>query len=279
MVTCPHCHLQVPEIFFVSDELRAKIKKVDPNYVLEAQVCRPCENSLMRQATSASGVLIAQERAKEIRKKRMWQNRVPLVKHGHNMMKRKRFSAAAVSYEKYLRLIEVVFECGPGKLTPMMLKDSARTAELTVITGVYWDLVRIYDSSDKYLSRQKVAAEQLGKFASFTPILVDLLRKAEAFMKQARHPEVIKSFITAAKKKKSRCFIATSAFQSPMATEVMQLRIFRDTKLKTHPAGRAFVHFYYKYSPSVACFLDKQSWLKPMFRAGLRAVIKCVSII
>lgn len=276
MVTCPHCHLQVPEVYFISDSLREKIRKVDANYPIDDQVCKACQNSLLRQATSASGVLIAQERAKEIKKKRMWQNRVPLVKHGHTMMKRKRFSEAAVSYEKYLRLIEVVFECKPATLTPMMLKDAARTAELTVITGVYWDLVRIYDSSDKYSGRQKVAAKQLAQFASFTPIYPDLMRKAESFLKQCRHPEIIKGFLAAAKKKKSRCFIATSAFQSPVAAEVIYLRLFRDSTLKTTATGRAFVCFYYKYSPHVACFLDKQSWLKPSFRAALRLVIKCV---
>lgn len=276
MVTCPHCHLQVAEIFFISDSLREKIKQVDANYPLEPQVCRPCQNSLMRQATSASGVLIAHERAKEVRKKRMWQNRVPLVKHGHTMMKRKQFSAAAVSYEKYIRLIEVVFDCKPGKLTAEMLKDSARTAELTVITGVYWDLVRIYDSSDRYLPRQKNAAVQLAKYASYTPIFPDLLRKADSFMKQCRHPEVIKTFLTTCKRKKGRCFVATSAFEDPLSKEVIYLRTFRDSKLKQTAVGRSFVFYYYKYSPAVACFLDKQSWLKPTFRAALRLVIKCV---
>jgi hypothetical protein len=233
-------------------------------------------NSLERQATSASGVLIAQERAKEVKKKRLWQNRVPLVRHGHNMMKKKRFSEAAVSYEKYIRLIEVVYECGPGKLTPSMLKDSARTAELTVLTGVYWDLVRIYDSSDKYSTRQKNCAKQLGNFASYTPIFLDLIRKAEVFMKQSRHPEIIKGLLAACKAKKGKCFIATSAFETQMAPEVIFLRNFRDSKLKSNRFGRTFVYFYYKYSPRAACFLDKQSWLKPSFRAILRLVIKCV---
>lgn len=276
MVTCPQCHLKVPEISFISGSLREKIKRVDPSFHVAEKICTPCQNSLMRQATSADGVLVAQERAKEVRKKRMWQNRVPLVKHGHTMMKRKRFSEAAVSYEKYIRLIEVVFDCKPGTLTPEMLKDAARTAELTVITGVYWDLVRIYDSSDKYTKRQKGAAAQLAKFASFTPVFIDLIHKAEAFQKQCRHPEVIKTFIADCQKKRTRCFIATSAFEAPMADEVTYLRNFRDQKLKTNPYGRKFVYFYYKYSRPVACFLDKQRWLKPTVRAGLRAVIKCV---
>ncbi|MFZ3231823.1 MAG: CFI-box-CTERM domain-containing protein [Pseudobdellovibrio sp.] len=277
MVTCPNCHLQVPELIHVASALREKIMKVDPHYPLEEMVCKPCQNSLMRQATSATGALVAQERAKEVRKKRLWQNRVALVRHGHKMMKKKKFTEAAVSYEKYMRLIEVVFECAPGSLTPEMLKDASKTAELTVITGVYWDLVRIYDSSDKYTPRQKNAAKQLAKFASFTPIFLTLIRNATSFMKQSRHPEVIKSFLVAANAKRNRCFVATSAFETPMADEIIFLRQFRDTKLKTNPTGRSFVYLYYKISPSLACFLDKQSWLKPTIRAILRLVIYCVS--
>lgn len=277
MVTCPVCHLQVKEILPVSADLREKIKKIDPHYPLEEMVCKACQSSLLRQATSATGALIAQERAKEIKKNKMWQNRVPLVRNGHNMMKKKRFSEAAIAYEKYLRLIEVVFDCGAGHLTPEMLKDSSKTSELTVITGVYWDLVRIYDSSDLYTGRQRIASSQLAKFATFTPIFNDLVKKANSFMKQARHPEVIKSFLVATNAKKGRCFIATSAFEYPMANEIIFLRQFRDTQLKTNFIGRKFVYLYYKVSPHIACFLDKQIWLKPAVRAILRLLIKCVS--
>src|SRR3989344_7039369 len=276
MVTCPQCSLQVSEIFPLPIELRQKVKEVDPHFPLEDQICKSCMNALQRQAFGASGILLAQERAKDLKKKKLWQNRVALVRNGHALMKNQLFSEAAVSYEKYLRLVEVVFNCGPGQLTPEMLKESAKTAELTVITGVYWDLIRIYDASEKYSGRQRIAAKQLAKFVSHTPIYGDLVKKAQVFMKSARRPEIIKSFLVASKAQRPRCFIATSAFETPRADEVIALRQFRDKSLKTTSGGRTLVYFYYKISPKAACFLDQQSWLKPAVRAILRFVIKCV---
>lgn len=276
MATCPQCSLEVPEIYPLQADLRAKIKEVDPHFPLSETLCKSCVNSLQRQAYGAKGVLLSQERAKDLKKKKMWQNRVALVRNGHSLMKNKLHSEAAVSYEKYLRLVEMVFSCGPGQLTPEMLKEAAKTAELTVIAGVYWDLVRIYDSSDKYGGRQKIAARQLAKFASYTPIFADLIRKAQSFMKTSRHPEVIKSFLIASKAQRPRCFIATSAFEIPMTDEIIFLRQFRDEKLKISFLGRKFIYFYYKISPKIACILDKQKWLKPAVRAFLRLVINCV---
>ena len=276
MVTCPQCSLETPEIYPIQAELRTKIKAVDPHFVLEDQICKSCITALQRQAYGAKGVLLQQERAKDMKKKRLWQNRVALVRNGHALMRNQLYSEAAISYEKYLRLVEVVFNCGPGLLTPEMLKESAKTAELTVITGVYWDLVRIYDASDKYGGRQKFAAKQLAKFISYTPIYADLVKKAQVFMKSSKHPDVIKTFLISSKAQRTRCFIATAAFETSTAPEVIELRYFRDHYLKTNSFGRKAVYFYYKCSPRLACFLDQQNWLKPSVRAILRVVIKCV---
>lgn len=276
MVTCPQCSLESSEVFPIQAELRTKIKEVDPHFVLEDQICKSCNTALQRQAYGAKGVLLQQERAKDMKKKRLWQNRVALVRSGHAQMKNQLYSEAAISYEKYLRLVEVVFNCGPGLLTPEMLKESAKTAELTVITGVYWDLVRIYDASDKYGGRQKFAAKQLAKFISYTPIYADLVKKAQVFMKSSKHPDVIKAFLIASKAQRPRCFIATAAFETPRAPEVIQLRFFRDHYLKTNRLGRKAVYFYYKCSPRIAYFLDQQKWLKPAVRTLLRFLIKCV---
>ncbi len=220
---------------------------------------------------------MAEERAKDDRKIKLWKSRTTLVRQGHNQMANKLYSEAAISYEKYLKLLEMVFECPKGQLTPQLLKEAAKTAELTVISGVYWDLVRVYDTSDQYGERQKHAAKQLGAFVPFTPIFPDILRKAVTFQRQARHPEVVKAFLVAANKKGGRCFIAGSAFLAPAAPEVLFLRDFRDQNLKTNFWGRRFILLYYRYSPRAACFLDKHEYTKPFVRAFLRFVIKCVS--
>jgi hypothetical protein len=235
-------------------------------------------SDLRKTADKASGgVLLAQERAKEQHRVALWKSRVQLIKRARQKMSEKNYSEAAVSYEKYLKILEIVFGNKKGQLlTPEMFKDNARTSELTVVASVYWDLLRIYDSSDKYRERQATAAKQLAVFIRFTPVFPDIIKKAEAFVRQARNPAIIKSFLKGAAQQRPRCFVATSAFESPLAVEVQVLRHFRDQKLRTTKIGRRFIFSYYRLSPAIACFLDRHPGLKPGVRAVLRFAIKCI---
>ncbi|MFN3455238.1 MAG: CFI-box-CTERM domain-containing protein, partial [Pseudobdellovibrio sp.] len=212
----------------------------------------------------------------EARKAQMWDMRVALIKHGHKAVQDKRYADAVVSYEKYIRILEIVFESKPGELSPQAFKESARTAEMSILAGIYWDLIRIYDTNPAYKARQDKVALQLARFAPLTPINNDLVRKAEVFIKTAKNPQSVKLFLSKAGRM-SRCFIATSAFNSPVSPEVLQLRAFRDHTLRNSYFGRKFIYFYYKISPHIACVLDQHEKLKMPIRWVLRLVIKCVS--
>ncbi|MBU1912987.1 MAG: hypothetical protein KKB22_05610, partial [Candidatus Omnitrophica bacterium] len=64
----------------------------------------------------------------------------------------------------------------------------------------------------------------------------------------------------------SSCFIATAAFGSPLAKEVIVLKEFRDEYLLKSEPGKNFVDFYYHISPPAAEFIKN----KPLIRAFLR---------
>jgi hypothetical protein len=273
MVKCPQCTLEVPEVYPIDLDLRDKIKKSDPGFQVGLEICKSCLVTLRKGILGSGGVLLAQERARDERKKKLWNSRVALVKQGNTLMQNKLYNEAAVSYEKYLRLLELVFDCKTGQLNPESLKESAKTAELTVIVGVYWDLLRIYDSSAQFADRQKHAAHQLAKFIIYTPVYPDIMKKADVFVRNASNPDVIRAFINLAKKKRARCFIATSAFEMPNSLEVQYLRAYRDYTLKKNFWGRKFVYFYYRISPGIANILDNQKWLKPYVRKALRTLI------
>ena len=69
------------------------------------------------------------------------------------------------------------------------------------------------------------------------------------------------------------CFIATAAFGTPMAAEVMELRVFRDHYLLQRGWGQRFVKFYYAHSPPIADFIRQHEWLRAAVRGVLRPLI------
>ncbi len=226
---------------------------------------------------TSSSVLVAMEKAKEDRKIKLWHNRLAFLKKGNALMQNKFYGDAAVTYEKYLKILEMVYDSPPGELDPAMFKDTARTAELPVITSVYWDLLRIYDTSPSCQDRQKKSAVQLARFATMTPLYADIIKKAEIFHRQCRNPAAVKLFLEKANVKRPRCFIATAAFESPLCREVQILRFYRDFYLLKSVLGQQFVQFYYFISPPIAKFIENKPLLKAAIRFVLRRIIKILS--
>lgn len=72
------------------------------------------------------------------------------------------------------------------------------------------------------------------------------------------------------------CFIATAAYGSAMHPYVKALQDWRDRVLLTNSAGRAFVDFYYRYSPPIADAIAEQPVLRTAVRVLLWPVIMVV---
>jgi len=74
------------------------------------------------------------------------------------------------------------------------------------------------------------------------------------------------------------CFIATAAYGSAMAGEVVSLRRFRDEHLMKSEAGRAFVQWYYRNSPAVADYIRERDWLRAVVRGALWPIVAVVKL-
>jgi hypothetical protein len=57
------------------------------------------------------------------------------------------------------------------------------------------------------------------------------------------------------------------------------LREFRDRLLKANAAGKAFVRFYYKYSPVLAEFISNHDGLKAMVQIGMLPVVGMIWLV
>jgi hypothetical protein len=248
--------------------MRLRIEETLSGDNVPGEVCPSCYKQIS-SLISKGAKLRAEATAREQNKLILWKNRVNLVKQGRTLMSRKSYSEAAVAFEKYLRVLEVVYDRKPGELTPDLFKDSARTKEITVVASVLWDLVRIYDTTPRYGDRQKKAAGLLLEFLKLSPIQSEILRKARQFEGTAKNASIIRDFIKKSDKKSSRCFIATATYQDVDAFEVRALCEFRDQVLSNYTLGKTFIRTYYFFSPSIAALVERspqmQSFLRKFF--------------
>ncbi|NQT95384.1 MAG: PKD domain-containing protein [Candidatus Omnitrophica bacterium] len=72
----------------------------------------------------------------------------------------------------------------------------------------------------------------------------------------------------------SYCFIATAAYGTAMADDVVILREFRDKYLIRNSLGREFVWNYYRYSPPVAKFISRRPVLRKIARILLKPLVR-----
>jgi hypothetical protein len=272
--TCAYCGNENPVLLPVEAGMRLLLGQAGVTGVPE-QVCDGCHAQLSKMV-SKGAALRAEAVQKAQNRLALWRGRVGLVKQAKTFMAAKNFSDAAVTYEKYLRALEIVYDKKSGELEPGLFKADQRKQELTVITSVYWDLMRIYDTHPRYAERQMKTAKKLAEFARYSAIFSHIMRKADVQSRQAKNPAAYKAFLKMSSFNRPRCFIATAAFNGDDPT-VQQLCAFRDRALERAAAGRLFVAVYYRLSPPIAAALDRTPSAKGPVRAVLRLLARTVA--
>jgi hypothetical protein len=279
--TCARCKQLADQFFPIDTGMRVALKEAGIAENLPEQVCPTCYESLTSHVSQ--GLKLRMERdAREKNKMVMWKNRVHLIKNARSLMNQKAYSEAAVQYEKYLRVLEMVYNLKKGELSPAVFNNSSRSKELTVIASVYWDLVRIYDSNPRYGDRMQISATKLSQFLPFSPIYPDIIKKAEQFGRTCKNPNVLRVFLKNTKSKRGPCFVADAAFGGdPGASEPHIFRKFRDQRLRPYYLGRQVVWLYYRTSPPVAAWIAGSQlktraarWFLTKIATGLKKSLK-----
>lgn len=80
------------------------------------------------------------------------------------------------------------------------------------------------------------------------------------------------------KDKQKRCFIATSAYGSASAPQVLVLKQFRDQYLRAKPWGEWGLSLYYLLSPNLAAVMDQLPALRLLARVLLTPIIGVLTI-
>ena len=74
---------------------------------------------------------------------------------------------------------------------------------------------------------------------------------------------------------KGMCFVATAAYGSPLAADVVALSQFRDRVLVRSKLGALFVRLYYLLSPSMGSLIARDQGLRAATRFALSPIVKC----
>jgi hypothetical protein len=85
---------------------------------------------------------------------------------------------------------------------------------------------------------------------------------------RAREPETTppSGSSTSKSNESAGCFVATAAYESPLAPEVTIFRQFRDEILLASRFGTAFVNIYYLASPPLASLVSRHAFLRTITR-------------
>src|SRR5262245_16461413 len=109
MKQCQKCGQQASDLLRIDPGMRLRLKEVFPDGEMPEEVCGSCFKGVA-QELNRGAKLKAEQSVREQNKMMMWKSRVSLVKQGRTLMGRKSYSDAAVAFEKYLRILEVVFD-------------------------------------------------------------------------------------------------------------------------------------------------------------------------
>lgn len=201
----------------------------------------------------------AMEAAEEERRKKLLNQRLSLARSGILAYQKRQFAEAVKAFHAYIRILEEIKNVAEGELMPSYFDLKKDISELLMISGIYWDLVKLYDrtsSADKQREFHHYMEKYIifSKGMPFQPLCAETLRKYLYNEKPVHRKEFKNTYNLLAP---SKCFVVSSLIDVIDPRTLSTLREFRDEVLKTTPFGRKLVLGYYRHGPQWARWMDR----------------------
>lgn len=193
------------------------------------------------------------------RKRKLKMQRIELARAGYHAYHNRKISEAVKSFQGYIRILEEINDVKPGGLMPSHFDPKKDLSELLMISGVYWDLVKLYDRT-----RSKA------KYGEFRGLLEKFVLFSKGTPHQALCAEALRKYITSEKAKHRDdfknaykvlstydCFVATALVDVIQEPTIPLLRTFRDQRLSQSWVGRLLVKLYYRWGPFLALQVNR----------------------
>lgn len=190
----------------------------------------------------------------------MLRRRIELAQSGVRAFSNHKITEAVKNFHSYLRILEDWKGVPEGKLTPAHFDVDKDVPELLLISGVYWDLAKLYDRTQS-ADKQREFLHYLEKYVLFSNgmkfqhVCLETMRKYIANDKPVHKAEFKNAYKNLGGN--SACFVATSLMDVCDVDTLPRLRRFRDERLSASRGGRAFVRWYYRNGPGLAAAADR----------------------
>jgi hypothetical protein len=189
---------------------------------------------------------------KEARHKKI---RIELAAIGVKAFRDNKLPEAIKAFRTYIRVLEETKGVGDGNLAPEHFDKSKDMHELLLISGVYWDLVKLYDKT-RNKEHRKNFLHYMEKFIQFSrgmpyqPVCAETLRKYILAEKPFHKDDFKNAYRMLGGV--LHCFVATALFDVIDEETLPNLQKFRDERLMKSSLGRVFVKIYYRIGPWIA---------------------------
>ena len=237
-------------------------------------ICEKCASKRFSSKVRKS-IQEAFDKQQAQRQRESWHKRIAIARKGMGYYEDSKFNEALRAFREYLAILEHHHSVPPGGLRPSVFDQKKEAGELLLISGIYWDLAKIFD---RIKGKQVDLRISLNKFYEFSVGRPHVILASEAMRRyiasdKCIHKEDFNNTHRLLRNTLVKCFIASAVF-GPLSPEVTALQLFRDETLLPSTPGRVFVALYYRVSPPIARALLRVALARVLARTLLTPIAR-----